>query len=398
MQNQKMTSYATLVQEAQNLSRKNKIPESCFKLALAINQCENTRQLLQINQELPLLLTQISQDMKQSAQKYFESQRNVHKNAALLCIAGLYENEKIAFKYLQQIIDQNDTSQLLTFVTHFLIGENYINMKRFDQAVEPVQKCLQGLNWFHYGHYVLATVYMNLSMMLDAILSLNKAIDLLLQSENLKEEPIQELYMEYLMHRARVYNQSKELDKALGDYNLILSMNPDNIVALLARVQIYLGKKESFPTIYMDLERIIKMQPDISTFAYSLMARALRQERKYQEACEAYDKAFAASVKWTGVYNVYDCYLEKALIQKLYLNNFKEAKETYDNCIKQYPEKAEPYYYRGRLLEHSLKEPKQALSDYQKAMDLLKKASSSPSNTKLQSDVAKAIKEVEIGS
>jgi tetratricopeptide (TPR) repeat protein len=395
MQNQKMKSYANLVQEAQILSRQNKIPESCFKLALAINQCENTRQLLQINQELPLLLTQITEGMKQSAQKYFESQINIHKNASLLCIAGLYENEKIAFKYLQQIIDQNDTSQLLTYVAHFLIGENYINMKRFDEALEPIQKCLKGLNWFHYGHYVLATVYMNLTRMNDAILSLNKAIDLLLQSEDLKEEPVQELYMEYLGHRARIYNQNKELDKALEDYNLILSMNPDNIVALLARAKIYLAKKENFPTIYADLERIIKIQPDISAFAYSIMARALRQERKYQEACEAYDKAFAASVKWSGVYNVYDCYLEKALIQKLYLNNFKEAKETYDKCIKQYPEKPEPYYYRGRLLGHCLKEPKQALSNYQRAMDLLKKANSSPSNIKLQSDVVKAIKELD---
>ena len=116
-----MPQYATLVNEAIELASDKKIPQACYKLALAINESRNTKQLLQINSELPALLTQITKEDKSDAQKYFDSivessQELRQQNAALLCTAGLYEDEQTAFLYLNKIIDANDQTQHLTFV------------------------------------------------------------------------------------------------------------------------------------------------------------------------------------------------------------------------------------------------------------------------------------------
>jgi uncharacterized membrane protein YheB (UPF0754 family) len=115
--------YDSLVNEALKYATDKKIPQACYQLALAINESINTKQLLQINSELPALLTQITQQQeKQQAQQYFESfitssvSSLKEKNAANLCIAGLYEDEQTAFVYLNRIIDADDKSQPLTFV------------------------------------------------------------------------------------------------------------------------------------------------------------------------------------------------------------------------------------------------------------------------------------------
>lgn len=435
--NNSANRYAQLVQNASDLSQENKIPEACFQLALAIDESNTTRQLLQINTELPMLFTQIkTANQKKKAQKYFESQRqstsgsdesDVHVGVGVLdmvvnlCTAGLYEDVQIAFGYLKRVIQyanqynqkeqEHKKRTILGYVSQFLIAENYMNLKRYSDAIEPLSDCLSGIPWFHYGSFVLSTALVNAKQYSEALSAVSKAIDLIVAesnfdrklkkaSENLslssisdddEEDKMIELYSEYLVMRGRISNQLKDTESAAADFDMILSIDPNHVVARVSRIQLNLANKSNFETISSDVDKVSQIQPEFAAFANTLKAKALRIEKRYQDSCDAYDCAINFSKQYPEGFDMYDSYLEKALIQKLYLSNYLGAKQTYDACIERYHSRPEPLYLRGRLLEQQLSQPKAAKADYRNAVKRIQKSTSQAQYTRLLSDVNSAL-------
>ena len=95
----------------------------------------------------------------------------------------------------------------------------------------------------------------------------NKAIEYYTESLKLKPNDTQSLY-----RRGRSYEELKQFDKALIDYNKVISIDSENVNAILSLAINSLREKQ-----YLDAElyskKVIKINPDLHD-AYYLLGRS----------------------------------------------------------------------------------------------------------------------------
>jgi tetratricopeptide (TPR) repeat protein len=266
-------------------------------------------------------------------------------------------------------------------------------MKMFDKCIPHIEKCISGLDWFHYAKYVLATALVNLKQFADALVKITHAIDQLNQIEDTSDGRVQELTVEYLLMRAKISYQLKDVNQSFDDFTKVIELDAHNIIARVSRGKLNLQLK-NYDASHTDFDAVVAVYKNYGSYIHTLKARAYRQEKKFQEACHNYDKAFEFDKQFKDAYDIYECYLEKALIMKLFLKDLDGARDTYTQCVQRYPERAEPLYLRGKTHE-ALNESQLALDDYNSALTITQKdTSTSTSTNKLQSDIQQAIQQL----
>ena len=105
----------------------------------------------------------------------------------------------------------------------------------------------------------------------------NKAIEYYTESLKLKPNDTQSLY-----RRGRSYEELKQFDKALIDYNKVISIDSENVNAILSLAINSLREKQ-----YLDAElyskKVIKINPDLHD-AYYLLGRSQQYQGFFSDA------------------------------------------------------------------------------------------------------------------
>lgn len=176
----------------------------------------------------------------------------------------------------------------------------------------------------------------------------------------------------------------KDYDKAIEEYNLVLSNYPNN--SLSARVLYRIGtiyvKKTGEPDKAMKVyNQLIKEFPDSSEFSMAnyQLATIYCSEGKYRKAISAYENVLSTPSRTHYIGNGYtDSFADQAQFRigrVLYQNlqQLNSAEETFNKFVKKRPDSprlAAAYVFLG-LINNEQKKYNKAVTNLQKAIDLI---------------------------
>jgi len=168
-----------------------------------------------------------------------------------------------------------------------------------------------------------------------------------------------ELELPYF-NRGTVYEHLGEYNKAIADFTTALNIQPDFAMGYVDRGAIYCRVGE-YDKAYNDLTRALQLRPDLAEAYYNLGVLYFNL-KNYKLALEHYDKAL-------GI----DPYLSVAYVSKgdiyFIFSDFGKAIEYYTKAIDIDPKNLDAYYNRAVTFTR-VGDLEQALSDYNSVLGL----------------------------
>jgi tetratricopeptide (TPR) repeat protein/S1-C subfamily serine protease len=162
--------------------------------------------------------------------------------------------------------------------------------------------------------------------------------------------------------RAYVYEQVREFQKSLSDYNQVIFLNPKDSAAYNNRALLKAEKLNDIPGALSDYNQAILLNPKDSA-AYN--NRALLKDEKLNDipgALSDYNQAILLNPKDSEAYN------NRAVLKVNKLNDIPGALSDYNQAILLNPKDFAAYYNRANLKKNKLNDIPGALSDYNQAI------------------------------
>jgi tetratricopeptide (TPR) repeat protein/S1-C subfamily serine protease len=162
--------------------------------------------------------------------------------------------------------------------------------------------------------------------------------------------------------RAMTYEQIKEFQKSLSDYDKAILLDSQNFSAYYNRANLKAGKLGDVPGAIVDYNQAIIINPRFSE-AYNNRA-VLKAERlnDVQGAITDYDQAIIINPKYSEAYN------NRAVLKAERLNDVPGAMADYDQAIIINPKYSEAYNNRANLKAEKLNDVPGAMADYDQAI------------------------------
>ena len=167
-------------------------------------------------------------------------------------------------------------------------------------------------------------------------------------------------YYDAYLSRGQCYEQIKQYDSALKDYNAAIQMNPDYSDALFQRSLLFHTIKNDPKKAITDIDKVLSLKPNYYD-AFLLRAVIYETLQKYQESISDYSKA----IELKG--DDWNSYFKRAMVY------FKINKE--DECLKDLNQSisirndfAAAYFERGKISQ-SRASYVDALSDFEKSTE-----------------------------
>ena len=220
-------------------------------------------------------------------------------------------------------------------------------LNRFDEALVAIETAIaiepKNANY----HFVKAFIFEELKLLDKAITAYDKAI---------KISPRATFYG----RRGMIYDQQKEAELALADFDRAVQLNPNHAYAHNNRGHFY-QKQGKVESALADFNRAIQLNSKF-TQAYLNRGVLYDRQRRLELALSDYDKAIDINANYAEAYNSRGTlYYEKGEID-LALADFNQALRLNPNLAGVYNNRGNFYKDRGEV--------ELALSDYNKALQL----------------------------
>ena len=129
--------------------------------------------------------------------------------------------------------------------------------------------------------------------------------------------------------RTLIYD-AKEIDKGIGQLNVVLENDADNIDALKASVTVLIKDKKNNIEVSEKYERLLVLEPGAEI--YNGYARFLRQQKlDFKRSAEFYEKAISAAP------NKYEYHQNYAVLLLNDIRDYQKAKEELEIVLKLNP-------------------------------------------------------------
>jgi len=145
------------------------------------------------------------------------------------------------------------------------------------------------------------------------------------------------------MCRGEAYRNLAEYDKAVGDYNAAIKLDPKCFAAFAARGRTYL-KSRQYDKAVPDLSRALTHSP-LQYKYYLERGTAYLELHKYEQALADFNKSIECRPESDAV-----TYFKRARCQKN-LHHFEEALKDYDKGLTLDPRSARSYEERAEVLD-----------------------------------------------
>lgn len=230
------------------------------------------------------------------------------------------------------------------------LGKYYLNLKEYENAIKNLNIAIKINNQNKNAYLNLGKCYSEKKEYQKAILYFNKAIEI--------DEKFTMAYFEL----AYLYFEIEEVDLAKDLYEKCIQLDNSLVDVYNNLGNLYLSLKE-YDKALINYDEALKINPN-----YALVINnqgVLENQRKNNnKALEYYNKAILIKPDYI------QSYLNRGLTFT-YLNNLEEAFNDFNLVIKKSPSQPEGYHYRAIYYENK-KEYKKAITDYIKAIELLK--------------------------
>ncbi len=181
----------------------------------------------------------------------------------------------------------------------------------------------------------------------------------LLTDEELELQKNTELYV----LRGKTWNNKKEYDNAITDYNKALEINPtDSVLFVLRGNTLY--NKEDYNSAIDDYKKAIEINPNYELAFYN-MGAAWFAIKDYKEAIKCYSKAIEIDISYA------DAYISRGNIKRVFNEDYDGAIDDYNEAIKINPEFANAYYNRGLAKKENNVDPEEIKQDFEKYLKLI---------------------------
>jgi len=150
-------------------------------------------------------------------------------------------------------------------------------------------------------------------------------------------------------------------EEALGDLEMGLNLNPNDISLMMAKGKV-LGEMDRRQAAIATFNQVLTLEPS-NTEALKERAESLIQEGQVDKAILDLNRAVALAPTDPWVYH-------KLGMAELCLNHYQEAAEAMSTAIRLSPQTALFYFTRGEIYLRHLDSREKALADFKKGCDL----------------------------
>jgi len=227
------------------------------------------------------------------------------------------------------------------------LGYLYFDLKKFSLAISVFEKglSLQSSNIELLN--MIGNAQNELGLYSEAIVNLTKSLS------------IKKIQQDALISLAHAYMCQKDLCKSLALYNKALEINPDNVLALNNRANVYYLCDEDKKGIN-DLDRAIKLDKNFSNL-YNTYGNILTKQKRFEEALEKYNLSLEISDSPEAYQNRAVLFYKKEM--------YKEALIDLNIAISKRPKYCDALNSRGVLYKDIGNFPK-ALIDFRRAIKI----------------------------
>lgn len=198
---------------------------------------------------------------------------------------------------------------------------SYLKLKKFDVALDRVNKALDIQRYSHISHYYKALAFDSLHNLAGANIEYTSAIRLMRNEDPNDIKPLPE-FKPYFINHAWVMYRLYEFDNSLKEFEEGLSVDPKdtvepkNYTVYYLRSQPYLAKND-FVNSIGDLSKALVLNPKY-TDAFFMRGKINKKTSQFQSAISDFTKTIQLDPKNVeAVYGRGQCYLE--------LGNFTDA-------------------------------------------------------------------------
>ncbi|MFM7771029.1 MAG: tetratricopeptide repeat protein [Bacteroidota bacterium] len=262
---------------------------------------------------------------------------------------GSKENFQLAFDDLARA-KQIDSTHSPIYASQ---GKFHFAQKRVQEAYRDYQTCLRHDPKNQDCLLEKAALDITLENFDLAFTQINEALR---QNERIA-------YAYYL--KGRIYKQYNDTSFALSSYQTAIEIDPSYYDAYIEAGLVCAYAKNDLAIQYYN--SAIDLHPNFIEPLYNkamyLQETGIAFPARYDEAIACYDKIIAIDA------NASVAYYNKGFIQLVYKKNYNAALPEFSKAIEKNPVYAEAYYNRGLCYEN-LKKNKEALADYNKALEI----------------------------
>jgi tetratricopeptide (TPR) repeat protein/S1-C subfamily serine protease len=162
--------------------------------------------------------------------------------------------------------------------------------------------------------------------------------------------------------RAITYEQVKEVQLALTDYNQSILLNPTNPSAYHNRALLKQTNLNDVQGALADYNQTILLDSNNAAAYNNRAFLKVNQLNDVQGALADYNQAISLNPKSS------ELYVNRAILKQVNLTNIQGALADYDKAISLNPNNFEAYNNRGVLAENLQRDAKKALADYNQAI------------------------------
>jgi tetratricopeptide (TPR) repeat protein len=161
-------------------------------------------------------------------------------------------------------------------------------------------------------------------------------------------------------NRGNSFQQKRDYDRAIQDYDQAIRLNPKDAAAFLSRGIAYSEKKE-YDRAIEDYDLAIRLNPSHARAFYN-RARAYSDKKDDERALQDYNKAIGLDPTYSSSFN------NRGILYQA-KKDYDRAIHDYDEAIRLDPKNASAFYNRG-LAYRAKKDDARAMQDYNEAIRL----------------------------
>lgn len=255
---------------------------------------------------------------------------NTRANELLAYITANSGDLENAHVYLLKACsDVNSTAEV-----NYYLGKSFINKNQYSEAIEYINISLKKAGDYFEGLQDLGVALASIGKFNDALLILNKAKNLNLESESI------------YINLATVHKQLGNIDEALKNFDNALEINNENKYVLLNKA-ILLSNKY----LYEDALLVLKKAYDIDQSNNDILLEAGTINMKidnYNNALSIFEYIISKELN-----NGYAWLNKTSCLIKL--QKYKDAFDACETTLKILPNSAEAYLNKGAILSYSNK-------------------------------------------